>query len=81
MQFRVVTLNLEQDHKRWSERLPLMSAVGVGGAGGEASKLCGALAMRVLGIDPRVTELPPGMSDLATPSGWGSAWTKPISRS
>jgi phosphoglycerate dehydrogenase-like enzyme len=41
--------------------------VGVGGAGGEASKLCAALAMRVLGIDPRVTELPPGMSDLATP--------------
>ena len=35
--------------------------VGVGGAGGEASKLCGALAMRVLGIDPRVTELPSGM--------------------
>src|SRR3954470_21749506 len=32
--------------------------VGVGGAGGEASKLCAALAMRVLGIDPRVTELP-----------------------
>ena len=41
--------------------------VGVGGAGGEASKLRAALAMRVLGIDPRVTELPPGMSDLATP--------------
>jgi endonuclease/exonuclease/phosphatase family metal-dependent hydrolase len=26
MQFRVVTLNLEQDHKRWSERHPLISA-------------------------------------------------------
>ena len=26
MQFRVVTLNLEQDHKRWSDRLPLISA-------------------------------------------------------
>src|ERR1700748_1667979 len=25
MQFRVVTLNLEQDHKRWSDRLPLIS--------------------------------------------------------
>ena len=45
--------------------------VGVGGAGGEASKLCAALAMRVLGIDPRVTELPPGMSDLATPERLG----------
>jgi len=26
MQFRVVTLNLEQDHKRWSDRLPLISS-------------------------------------------------------
>jgi hypothetical protein len=26
MQFRVVTLNLEQDHKRWSRRHPLISA-------------------------------------------------------
>jgi phosphoglycerate dehydrogenase-like enzyme len=41
--------------------------VGVGGAGGEASKLCAALGMRVRGVDPRVTEPPPGMSDLAAP--------------
>jgi phosphoglycerate dehydrogenase-like enzyme len=41
--------------------------VGVGGAGGEASKLCAALGMRVLGIDPRVTERPAGMAELATP--------------
>jgi phosphoglycerate dehydrogenase-like enzyme len=41
--------------------------VGVGGAGGEASKLCAALGMRVLGIDPRVTERPAGMANLATP--------------
>ncbi len=26
MQFRVVTLNLEQDHKRWSDRHSLISA-------------------------------------------------------
>jgi endonuclease/exonuclease/phosphatase family metal-dependent hydrolase len=26
MQFRALTLNLEQDHKRWSDRLPLISA-------------------------------------------------------
>ena len=26
MQFRVVTLNIEQDHKRWSDRHPLISA-------------------------------------------------------
>src|SRR5215471_14396952 len=41
--------------------------VGVGGAGGEASGLCAALGMRVLGIDPRVTEPPVGMADIATP--------------
>src|SRR5262245_17281201 len=41
--------------------------VGVGGAGGEASKLCGALGMRVLGSDPRVTEPPPGMAELLPP--------------
>src|SRR5438874_5894494 len=36
--------------------------VGVGGAGGEASKLCAAFGMRVLGSDPRVTDRPPGMA-------------------
>jgi phosphoglycerate dehydrogenase-like enzyme len=41
--------------------------VGVGGAGSEASKQCAAFGMRVLGIDPRVTEPPAGMTDLATP--------------
>src|SRR5262249_10160410 len=45
----------------------------VGGAGGEASKLGAGLGMRVLGIDPRVTEGPAGMAALATPDqpgGW-----------
>src|SRR5215470_11989431 len=42
--------------------------VGVGGAGSEASKLCAALGMRVIGIDPRATEAPPGMTDLARPN-------------
>jgi len=41
--------------------------VGVGGAGGEASKQCAAFGMRVLGIDPRVKVPPVGMSELATP--------------
>jgi len=41
--------------------------VGVGGAGGEASRLCAALGMRVLGIDPRVKEPPVGMAELAAP--------------
>jgi phosphoglycerate dehydrogenase-like enzyme len=41
--------------------------VGVGGAGSEASKLCAAFGMRVLGADPRVTEQPEGMTELFTP--------------
>ncbi len=41
--------------------------VGVGGAGSEASKLCAAFGMRVLGADPRVTEPPEGMTELFTP--------------
>jgi phosphoglycerate dehydrogenase-like enzyme len=41
--------------------------VGVGGAGSEASKLCAAFGMRVLGADPRVTALPAGMAELFTP--------------
>jgi phosphoglycerate dehydrogenase-like enzyme len=41
--------------------------VGVGGAGGEIAKLCAALGMRVLGIDPRVKETPAGMAKLDTP--------------
>jgi hypothetical protein len=46
--------------KRWQRGpqmidLPAQTVliVGVGGAGGEASKLCAAFGMRVLGIDPR----------------------------
>ena len=41
--------------------------IGVGGAGSRASKLCAALGLRVLGIDPRITERPAGMADLARP--------------
>jgi phosphoglycerate dehydrogenase-like enzyme len=61
--------------KRWQRGpemidLPEMTVliVGVGGAGAEAAKLCAALGMCVLGIDPRVTERSAGMADLASPS-------------
>src|SRR5260370_27716892 len=60
--------------KRWQRGpgmidLPTQTVliVGVGGAGSEASKLCAALGMRVLRIDPRVTQPPPRMTALATP--------------
>jgi phosphoglycerate dehydrogenase-like enzyme len=41
--------------------------VGVGGIGGETARLCAAFGMRVLGVDTRQTEPPPGMSLLAEP--------------
>ncbi len=60
--------------KRWQRGpgmidLPTQTVliVGVGGAGSEASKQCAAFGMRVLGIDPRVTERPAGMADLSGP--------------
>jgi phosphoglycerate dehydrogenase-like enzyme len=62
---------LQKQWRRGPEMIDLpqktVLIVGVGGAGGEASGLCAALGMRVLGIDPRVTEPPVGMADLATP--------------
>jgi phosphoglycerate dehydrogenase-like enzyme len=58
--------------KHWQRGLKMIDLpaqtvliVGVGGAGAEAAKLCAALGMRVLGIDPRVTQAPPGMDNLA----------------
>jgi phosphoglycerate dehydrogenase-like enzyme len=60
--------------KRWQRGpqmidLPAQTVliIGVGGAGAEAAKLCAALRMRVLGSDPRATDRPPGMTDLARP--------------
>jgi len=41
--------------------------VGVGGSGSEAARLCAEFGMRVLGVDPRVTDKPEGMSELAGP--------------
>jgi phosphoglycerate dehydrogenase-like enzyme len=60
--------------KRW-QRGPKMIdlpartvlSVGVGGAGGEAGRLCATFGMRVIGIDPRVTKAPSGMTELAGP--------------
>jgi phosphoglycerate dehydrogenase-like enzyme len=60
--------------KRWQRGPPMLDlaartalVVGVGGAGGEAGRLCAALGLRVFGIDPRVTEAPAGFADLAAP--------------
>jgi len=41
--------------------------VGVGGIGAETARLCAEFRMTVLAIDPRVTEPPPGVAELAPP--------------
>jgi phosphoglycerate dehydrogenase-like enzyme len=41
--------------------------VGVGGIGGETARLCRAFGMTVLGIDARLTNPPPDISDLRAP--------------
>jgi phosphoglycerate dehydrogenase-like enzyme len=42
--------------------------VGVGGSGTEATKLCAAFGMRVIGCDPRTKVAPEGMAELFDPS-------------
>lgn len=42
--------------------------VGVGGSGAEAGRLCAQFGMRVIGVDPRVTDPPEGFLELATPA-------------
>jgi phosphoglycerate dehydrogenase-like enzyme len=61
------------DH-RWEEQsavihLPDATALGVGmgGIGGEIGRLCAEFGMRVTGLDPRVTDPPPGVSELHAP--------------
>jgi len=41
--------------------------IGVGGSGAETARLCAAFGMTVLGLDPRVTEAPPGVAELHRP--------------
>ncbi len=41
--------------------------VGVGGIGGETARLCAELGMTVLGVDPRVSEPPEGVSESHRP--------------
>lgn len=49
--------------------LPAATAVivGVGGIGGETARLCAAFGMEVIGVDPRVTDPPPGIAELRPP--------------
>ena len=44
-----------------------IAVVGVGGIGAETARLCAGFGMTVLGVDARVDEAPPGVSELHTP--------------
>lgn len=41
--------------------------VGVGGIGSEAARLCSAFGIKVVGVDDRTREIPPGVSELHRP--------------
>jgi phosphoglycerate dehydrogenase-like enzyme len=41
--------------------------VGVGGIGGEAARLCAAFGMRVIGVDARRDDRPPGVTEIHAP--------------
>ena len=64
----------QQMQRTWRQgyetvHLPEATAVivGVGGIGGEAARLCSAFGMAVVGVDARITEAPPGVTELHGP--------------
>jgi phosphoglycerate dehydrogenase-like enzyme len=59
----------DSDHPASVVHLPgsLALVVGVGSIGGAAARLCAAFGMRVIGIDPRQTRAPEGVSELHPP--------------
>jgi phosphoglycerate dehydrogenase-like enzyme len=61
-------------HLRPAMHLPECTAliVGVGGVGAETAKICNALGMRTIGIDPRLKEAPPGLDELHRPDALDS---------
>jgi phosphoglycerate dehydrogenase-like enzyme len=64
----------QQTRRHWESgeaviQLPESTAliIGIGGSGAETARLCATFGMTVLGLDPRVTEAPPGVSELYPP--------------
>ena len=49
--------------------------VGVGGIGAETARLCAEFGMTVVGVDGRVTESPPGVTELYRPDATGGSDT------
>ena len=43
--------------------------IGMGGIGSETARLCAALGMTVIGVDPRVKDLPPHVAEIRQPEG------------
>lgn len=50
--------------------------VGVGGIGRETARLCSEFGMTVVGVDPLVTDPPPGVKELYSPAGLDKALPK-----
>ena len=64
--------HVQQAARQWRPAAPTVHLpeataliVGVGGIGAETARLCAEFRMTVLAIDPRVTEPPPGVAELA----------------
>lgn len=64
----------QQSRREWKRGHPVLHLpeataviVGVGGIGAETARLCAAFGMRVLAVDPRVIEPPPGVAELHHP--------------
>ncbi|MCY4654002.1 MAG: D-2-hydroxyacid dehydrogenase [Dehalococcoidia bacterium] len=47
--------------------------VGIGGIGGETARLCSEFGMTVIGVDPRVEDIPKGVSEVVSPDGLDDA--------
>lgn len=68
---RYIPQQLQRDWRPGVEtvHLPEATAVilGVGGIGAETARLCSALGMKVIGVDARLREAPPGVAELHPP--------------
>jgi len=68
---------IEANWRQGSDTIYLPEAtaviVGVGGIGGETARLCAEFGMRVIGVDPRLDQAPPGVGELVRPGGLASA--------
>lgn len=65
---------LQQQLREWNPLAPAIHLpestaliIGVGGIGAETARLCSAFGMKVIGVDPRVSERPPYVDELHRP--------------